>query len=133
MIDLAEAPQNCSTYLNSVQQIRDLLPILDAIDTSGKTLHGIVDNILSFLDLKARDFAQGDTSAPRMFDSPSGGPKPLLSMFEEVINDACEESERIRRAAMQPLNSIETIFDFPPDLEDTMEDSGGALRKCVRI
>lgn len=129
MVDLADAPRDCSSYQNSVQQIRDLLPILDAIDTSGKTLHGIVDNILSFLDLKARDYLQPDS--PRLFDSPSGGPRTLGSMFEEVIHEACEENERSRRATLQPLNSIETVFEMtPPELgEETTEDAGGALRK----
>ena len=131
MIDLVEAPQDCASYLNSTQQIRDLLPILDAIDTSGQTLHGIVDNILSFLDLKAKDYMQSESSSPSIFDSPSGGPRSLGAMLEEVLRETCEENERGRRAALQPVNSIETVFEIsPPELgEETMEDSGGALRK----
>lgn len=134
MLDLAEAPQSCESYQNSLQQIRDLIPMLDAIDTSGQTLHGIVDNILSFLDLKARDYMQSDNTpmhSPRLYESLAGGPKSLGVMFEEVIHEAWEENTRSRRAALQPLNSIETIFEIEPrELGDVMEeDSGGALRK----
>jgi hypothetical protein len=129
MLKLAEAPRDRSIHQDSVQQIRDLLPILDAIDTSGKTLHGIVDNILSFLDLKGRDYLQPDS--PRLFDSPTCGPRTLDAMFEDLIQEACDENERSRRTMLQPLNSIQTVFEItPPELgEETTEDAGGALRK----
>lgn len=134
MIDLAEAPQSSGTYVNSVQQIRDLIPILDAIDTSGKTLHGIVDNILSFLDLKARDYSSPDAMlSPQrsMFDSPSSGMRTLVEMLEETVQEAHEENERSRRSALMPLNSIETIIEIEPKElgEQYKEDSGGALRR----
>lgn len=134
MLDLAETPQASSTYVNSVQQIRDLIPILDAIDTSGKTLHGIVDNILSFLDLKAKDYSSPDTllsPARSMFDTPSGGMRTLVEMLEETVQEAHEENERSRRSALMPLNSIETIIEVhPKELgERYKEDSGGALRR----
>lgn len=131
MLDLAETPPSCSSYLNSVQQIRDLIPILDAIDTSGKTLHGIVDNILSFLDLKARDYSTPDTPSSRIFDSPTGGARSLIVMLEDVIQEAHEENERSRRSALMPLNAIETVLEIEPrELgEDYSEDAGGALRR----
>ena len=134
MLDLAETPQSSGSYLNSVQQIRDLIPILDAIDTSGKTLHGIVDNILSFLDLKARDYSSPDmllSPARSVFDSPSGGAKTLLEMLEETIQEAHEENERSRRSAMMPLNMIETVVEVEPKElgEWYTEDAGGALRR----
>ena len=134
MLDLAETPQSSGTYVNSVQQIRDLIPILDAIDTSGKTLHGIVDNILSFLDLKAKDYSSPDlvlSPARSMFDSPTGGARTLVEMLEETVQEAHEENERSRRSALMPLNSIETIIEIHPrELgERYKEDSGGALRR----
>lgn len=132
MLDLAETPQNCTSYQNSVAQIRDLIPILDAIDTSGKTLHGIVDNILSFLDLKARDYNTPDATSPRnMFDGPTGGARSLVDMLEEVIQEAHEENERSRRSALLPLNTIETVLEIEPKElgEGYSEDAGGALRR----
>lgn len=131
MIDLAEAPASCDSYTSSLQQIRDLIPILDAIDTSGKTLHGIVDNILSFLDLKSKDAST--PNSPRIPSASGANQKLLVDMLEEVVVQAHEDNERSRRSALQSLNSIETIFEIdPPSLgTDYMEDSDGALRRCV--
>jgi signal transduction histidine kinase len=114
MLDLAETPPSCESYVNSLQQIRDLVPILDAIDTSGKTLHGIVDNILSFLDLKA-----GNT-----LDAPSGGPKALVDMLEEVLLEAHEDNARSKRASC-----VETVLDVDPHIGSYAEDKDGALRR----
>jgi signal transduction histidine kinase len=131
MIDLAEAPSSCESYSSSLQQIRDLVPILDAIDTSGKTLHGIVDNILSFLDLKTKD--AGTPSTPRTVSERGGEHKLLVDMLEEVILQAHEDNERSRRSALQSPNSIETIFAIEPASLGTnyVEDGDGALRRYV--
>lgn len=132
MNDLADAPQQSNNTLTTMQQVRDLLPFLDAIDTSGKTLHGIVDNILSFLDLKAKE----NTLMPRtpgMLASPAGAPQSLEVMFEELMEEACEEDKRVRSAKGQPQSNVETIFEIIPPLlgEKVTEDTGGALRKYV--
>lgn len=132
MNDLADAPQQIASSLHTTtQQIRDLLPFLDAIDTSGRTLHGIVDNILSFLDLKARDgLASGETPSALVSSSLSVT-QSLEVLFEELIRDACEEDKRSRIANGQPLINTETVFEIIPPLlgEQVTEDSGGALRR----
>ncbi|RXK36776.1 hypothetical protein M231_05937 [Tremella mesenterica] len=130
MNDLAETPAATGKPV-CIQQIRDLLPYLDAIDTSGKTLHGIVDNILSFLDLKAKDAVRGDS--PTLLNSPSGPIKSLQVMMEEVIHDAADEDRRARRANGQPASNVETIFEIIPlGLGDELtEDTGGALRRAL--
>jgi hypothetical protein len=131
MLDLADAPSTGTGYTNSLQQIRDLIPILDAIDTSGTTLHGIVDNILSFLDLRAKDSASPGT--PKSIDKHNVARKTLLDMLEEVIEQAHGENERSRRSAMQSVGDIETIFEVdPPNLgTDYLEDRDGSLRRLV--
>ena len=133
MNDLAETPAAApaiSACMTTMQQIRDLLPYLDAIDTSGKTLHGIVDNILSFLDLKGKDQTLNPTS-PSVLTSPSGAAQTLEVMFEELIQEACEEDKRSRRANGLAMVNIETIFEIIPIGlgESATEDSGGALRR----
>jgi CheY-like chemotaxis protein len=115
-----------------MQQIRDLLPYLDAIDTSGKTLHGIVDNILSFLDLKGKDNMLMP-SQPGLMNSPSGAQASLEVMLEELIEEACEEDKRTRISKGQPPSNVETIFEIIPPLlgEQVTEDAGGALRNAL--
>jgi signal transduction histidine kinase len=132
MIDLADTPVEKTASLTTTQQIRDLLPFLDAIDTSGKTLHGIVDNILSFLDLKGKD-SMLSQSSPSLLNSPSGVTQSIEVMFEELIYDACEEDKRSRRANGQPASHVETVFEIIPPLlgEKVTEDAGGALRRAL--
>jgi hypothetical protein len=133
MNDLADTPQALNTSsLTTTEQIRDLLPFLDAIDTSGKTLHGIVDNILSFLDLKGKD-NMVSASSPSLLNSPSGVTQSLEVMFEEIIHDACDEDKRSRRANGQPMCHTETVFEIIPPLlgEQVTEDAGGALRRAL--
>jgi signal transduction histidine kinase len=133
MNDLADTPsQQQQNSLTTMQQIRDLLPYLDAIDTSGRTLHGIVDNILSFLDLKGKDNMLMP-SQPGLMNSPSGAQSSLEVMFEELIEEACEEDKRTRIAKGQPPSNVETIFEIIPPLlgEQVTEDAGGALRKAI--
>lgn len=133
MNDLAETPHSLNTSsLTTTQQIRDLLPFLDAIDTSGKTLHGIVDNILSFLDLKGKDNSVSP-SVPSLLNSPAGAAQSLEVMFEELIHDACEEDKRSRQANGSPLCHTETVFEIIPPLlgEQITEDAGGALRRAM--
>ena len=133
MNDLADTPQALNTSsLTTTEQIRDLLPFLDAIDTSGKTLHGIVDNILSFLDLKGKD-NMISPSSPSLLNSPSGVTQSLEVMFEEIIHEACEEDKRSRRANGQPMCHTETVFEIIPPLlgEQVTEDAGGALRRAL--
>jgi len=139
MNDLAEVPHQLTltniNCLTTTQQIRDLLPFLDAIDTSGKTLHGIVDNILSFLDLKANDNMIAASSvqnpSPSLLNSPSGATQSLEVLFEELVHEAWDEDKRSRRANGQPLVNIETVFEIIPPLlgEKVTEDTGGALRR----
>lgn len=131
MNDLADTPREIAyTPLTTIQQIRDLLPFLDAIDTSGKTLHGIIDNILSFLDLKAKDNTISTQSSP-FVSSPSGAMQSLETVFEELIHDACEEDKLSRTANGQPIINIETVFEIIPPLlgEQITEDGGGSLRR----
>jgi signal transduction histidine kinase len=125
MTDLAE---DDSPSLTSNEQIRDMLPFLDAIDTSGRTLHGIVDNILSFLDLRAKDHALENTG---LISTAVGAPQSLEVMFEEIVHEAAEEDKRTRKANGQSASLIETIFEIIPPLlgEAVTEDSGGALRR----
>lgn len=133
MTDLADTPtSHPQNSLTTMQQIRDLLPYLDAIDTSGKTLHGIVDNILSFLDLKGKDNMLMP-STPGLMTSPSGAAASIEVMFEELIEEACEEDKRVRIARGQPPSNVETIFEIIPPLlgEQVTEDVGGALRKAL--
>ena len=133
MTDLADAPHQLNTSsLTTTQQIRDLLPFLDAIDTSGKTLHGIVDNILSFLDLKGKD-NMISPSSPSLLNSPTGITQSIEVMFEELIHEACEEDQRSRKANGQPLCDIQTVFEIIPSLlgEQVTEDTGGALRRAL--
>jgi len=133
MNDLADTPsQQQQNSLTTMQQIRDLLPYLDAIDTSGRTLHGIVDNILSFLDLKGKDNMLMPTQ-PGLMSSPSGAQSSLEVMFEELIDEACGEDKRMRIAKGQPPSNVETIFEIIPPLlgEQVTEDAGGALRKAL--
>ncbi|WVQ65701.1 uncharacterized protein L199_003879 [Kwoniella botswanensis] len=131
MTDLAETPQSPSS-LTSTEQVRDLLPFLDAIDTSGRTLHGIVDNILSFLDLKGKEASQslGDTG---LMTTPSGAQMSIEVLFEEIIQDAIEEDRKSRKANGQADCHIETIFEIIPPLlgEQVSEDAGGALRRAL--
>ena len=135
MNDLADTPQQrtydggCQT---TMEQIRDLLPLLDAIDTSGKTLHGIVDNILSFLDLKGKD-SMTSSNAPSLLNSPTGATQTLEIMFEELIHEAFEEDKRARLANGQPSSHVETVLEILTDGlgEDVIEDSGGALRRAL--
>ena len=133
MNDLADAPQHISSgSLTTTEQIRDLLPLLDAIDTSGKTLHGIVDNILSFLDLKGRD-SMVSPHTPSVLNSPTGATETLEGMFEELIHDACEEDTRMRQANSQPFSLVETVFEIlnPTLAQEVTEDTGGALRRAL--
>lgn len=128
MTDLAETPQSLLASVTTTEQIRDLMPMLDAIDTSGKILHGIVDNILSFLDLKSKDSGQAS-----LLNAPSGAAQSIETMFEELIHEACEEDKRSRSANGQPSYHIETIFEVIPPLlgEQVSEDGGGALRRAL--
>ena len=131
LTELADTPnQPPSSALTTTQQIRDLLPFLDAIDTSGKTLRGIVDNILSFLDLKEQDSSVSNAS-PQLLNSPSGAAQSLEAMFEELINQSWEEDKRSRRVNGLELSNIETVFEIIPPIlgEQITEDSGGALRR----
>lgn len=139
MSDLAEQPEGTSASprctTTTLQQVRDLLPFLDAIDTSGKTLHGIVDNILTFLDLSARDnrYESAHTAHPGLMMSPAGAPQTLGAMLEELIHDANEEDRRGRIGSGQALGRIETVFEIiPRELGDAVtEDVGGALRRAL--
>ena len=131
MNDLAESPATTGKPV-CIQQIRDLLPYLDAIDTSGKTLHGIVDNILSFLDLKGKDHLPSAPST-NLLNLPSGPAQSLEVMMEEVIHEAAEEDKRSRSASGQPASNVETVFEIIPPLlgEEVTEDTGGALRRAL--
>ncbi|OCF37230.1 hypothetical protein I316_01137 [Kwoniella heveanensis BCC8398] len=130
MTDLAEAPHHDALTTN--EQIRDLMPFLDAIDTSGKTLHGIVDNILSFLDLKAKESAQS-TGGATLTNTPYRSQNSLEVMFEELVREAIDEDQQSRRANGQPICHIETVFEIIPPLlgEKVTEDAGGALRRAL--
>ncbi|WWC62667.1 uncharacterized protein I303_105264 [Kwoniella dejecticola CBS 10117] len=116
----------------SAEQIRDLVPFLDAIDTSGKTLHGIVDNILSFLDLKGKEtsasFGEGS-----LFTAPTGDQTSIEVMFEEIVEDVIQADQSFRKANGSPHAQIETIFEIIPPLlgEQVSEDAGGALRRAL--
>ena len=131
MSDLARIPeQPSSSSLTTNQQIRDLFPFLDAIETSGKTLHGILDNVLAFLDLKEKGNAVAGRD-PGSLIAPSGTAQSLEVMFEELIQEACEEDKRSRTANGQPMTHIETIFEIIPPLlgVGVTEDEGGSLRR----
>ncbi|WVF68925.1 hypothetical protein IAT40_003699 [Kwoniella sp. CBS 6097] len=130
MTDLAEAPHHDALTTN--EQIRDLLPFLDAIDTSGKTLHGIVDNILSFLDLKSKESAQS-TGGATLTNTPYRSKNSLEVMFEELVREAIDEDQQSRRANGQSIRHIETVFEIIPPLlgEQVAEDAGGALRRAL--
>jgi len=109
MNDLADTShQLSSNTLTTTQQIRDLLPFLDGIDTSGKTLHGIVDNILSFLDLKAKDNIMLSAQSP-LLEAPHGATQSIEVMFKHLIYEAWEEDKRSRRANGQPMVNTETV------------------------
>ncbi|WWD18560.1 hypothetical protein CI109_103013 [Kwoniella shandongensis] len=114
MNDLAEEPSEAVTN-NTTSQVKDLLPFLDAIDTSGKTLHGIVDNILNFLDLRGKEdsLTLGGTG---MVSSANGSQSSLEMMFEDIIKEAIEEDGRSRRANGQPDCHVETVFEIIPPL-----------------
>ncbi|ORY25636.1 hypothetical protein BCR39DRAFT_600069 [Naematelia encephala] len=133
MNDLANTPQDVmQDSLTTTQQLRDFLPFLDAIDTSGKILHGIVDNILSFLDLKAKE----DMIAPgksALLSSPTGAAQSIERMFEELIHEATEEDHQSRTTSGRAICYTETVFEIIPTFlgEEVTEDAGGALRKAL--
>lgn len=134
MSDLAEGPvPSRDPGLNTLQQVRDLLPFLDAIDTSGATLHGIVENILTFLDLSAKDNRWGGAPGNPTVMSRTGAPQTLGNMLEELIHDAYEDDRRSRIGTGQALDHTETIFEIrSPDLGELVtEDHGGALRRAL--
>lgn len=137
MSDLAEGaslpigPRGC---MNTLEQVRDLLPFLDAIDTSGKTLHGIVDNILTFLDLTASDNRWESARAKHpIFGQRSSAPQTFGAMMEDLVREAYEEHRRSGIGAAQAQSHIETVFEIiPKGLSDIItEDSGGALRRAL--
>ncbi|GMK57489.1 hypothetical protein CspeluHIS016_0403230 [Cutaneotrichosporon spelunceum] len=141
MSDLAEAgnvTQVQSTAhgcMTTLEQVRDLLPLLDAIDTSGKTLHGIVDNILTFLDLTGKDklWESSRVKHPALFGHSSSAPQTLREMLEELVQEAYEEERRSRAGNGEPQSHIETVLEIvSKDLGDLVtEDRGGALRRAL--
>jgi CheY-like chemotaxis protein len=132
--EFAEAPVTTrDTSLNTLQQVRDLLPLLDAIDTSGTTLHGIVENILTFLDLSTKDNRwSGVPGNPNVINR-MGGPQTLTAMIEELIHAMSDDDKRGRFGSGQPTAQIETIFEIIPHGlgENVTEDYGGALRRAL--
>lgn len=134
---------------STLQQVRDLLPFLDAIDTSGKILHGIVDNILTFLDLTDKDERTGGAGGELKSLGGNGGRTPLTigALLEELIRDAYE-ADRLSRSSLEggaagggvtpgtPIRGVtkSTILEIIPlGLGDTvMEDEGGALRRALQ-
>lgn len=139
MSDLADAPaqphKTGSGCMTTLEQVRDLLPLLDAIDTSGKTLHGIVDNILTFLDLTGKDNLWDSSRAkhPALFGHSSGAPQTLRAMLEELVTEAYDEDRRSRAGSGEQQGHIDTVLEFvPKDLGDLVaEDRGGALRRAL--
>ena len=129
MSDLAATP---SPEQLGLQQVGDFLPYLDAIDTSGRVLNGIVDNILSFLDLRGGENLQHGL-APNLIDSPSGPAQPLEMMLDQVIRQVIAEDRRGRSSIGRPLGDIEAVLEInPPQLgRDVTEDTGGAMRNAV--
>lgn len=132
---------------STLQQVRDLMPFLDAIDTSGKILHGIVDNILTFLDLTDKD-AAGELGSL----GGNGGRTPLTigALLEELIRDAYE-ADKLSRSSLEggaqgsdtgtkssctnaQNVTKSTVFEIiPVGLGDAvMEDEGGALRRALQ-
>jgi hypothetical protein len=99
-----------------MQQARDLLPMLDAIEISSRTLHGIIENILSFLDLKGQDNMLA-TSTSGMLTSPPASAVSIEVMFEVLIEEACEEDKGVRTARGQLQSSVENIFAIVPALQ----------------
>ncbi|KAK8858668.1 hypothetical protein IAR55_002897 [Kwoniella newhampshirensis] len=133
MIDLAQATSP-PTLEKTANQVQDLLPFLDAIDTSGKTLHGIVDNILSFLDMRGDEHVAtlGDGNGPALAASQAGSQSSLEVMFEELVNEAIEEDRKSRRANGQPDCRVETVFEIvPPLLGEEVSEDAGALSKIL--
>ncbi|WWC70842.1 uncharacterized protein I206_104794 [Kwoniella pini CBS 10737] len=133
MSDLAETNSSSTpSKLTSTEQIRDMMPFLDAIDTGGKTLHGIVDNILSFLDLKGRESSRSFGDAA-LLAAPSGTQTSLETMLEEILENVMLEDQKSRKANGQPDVEVETIFEIIPPLlgEQVSEDAGGALRRAL--
>ncbi|BEI96246.1 hypothetical protein CcaverHIS631_0111950 [Cutaneotrichosporon cavernicola] len=141
MSDLAEAGNVTQTQttahgcMTTLEQVRDLLPLLDAIDTSGKTLHGIVDNILTFLDLTGKDKLWESSRAkhPALFGHSSGAPQTLRAMLEDLVQEAYEEERRSRAGNGEAQGHIETVLEIvSKDLGDLVtEDRGGALRRAL--
>ncbi|WVW84762.1 hypothetical protein I302_106797 [Kwoniella bestiolae CBS 10118] len=129
--DIAETPRSPGSVAGN-EQVKGLLPFLDAVDTSNKTLHGIVDNILSFLDLKGKEDSNslGDNG---LLTTPVGTQTSLEVLIEEIIQEAIEEDGKSRKANGQPICKIETIFEIIPPLlgEQVSEDAGGALRRAL--
>lgn len=141
MSDLAEAPSIAQVQsaahgcMTTLEQVRDLLPLLDAIDTSGKTLHGIVDNILTFLDLTGKDNLWESSRAkhPALFGHSSSAPQTLRAMLEELVQEAYDEDRRSRAATGEEQGHIDTVLEIvSKDLGDLVtEDRGGALRRAL--
>ncbi|CAK9784213.1 hypothetical protein CC85DRAFT_281759 [Cutaneotrichosporon oleaginosum] len=126
------AAHGCMTTL---EQVRDLLPLLDAIDTSGKTLHGIVDNILTFLDLTGKDklWESSRVKHPALFGHSSSAPQTLRAMLEDLVQEAYDEDRRGRAGSGEAQGHIETVLEIvSKDLGDLVtEDRGGALRRAL--
>lgn len=136
MQDLASAPiSEETTVLTTTQQVRDLLPYLDAIDTSGRTLHEIIDNILSFLELRSRD--NPFTKDPTVLSVPAAqhvsSPRSLEVLFEDLIQKVCEDHRQSRKLLGRTGGRVETVFEIVPPLlgESLEEDHGGALERWV--
>ena len=115
------------------EQVRDLLPLMDAIDTSGTHLQGIVDNILSFLELKAMErismSGKTDTySADQPMTDQALGP-----MLEDIIAKAYDAEARARKARGESPGRVETILHIASeDLAlGVVEDARGLLRAAL--
>lgn len=134
MQDLANTPVSEETTVSTTtQQVRDLLPYLDAIDTAGRTLHDIIDNILSFLELRSKDNpTDQNPSIPSVPTAQhTGAPRSLEVMFEDVIQQVSEDQRQVRKLLGRKSGRIETVFEIVPPLlgESLEEDNGGALER----
>ena len=117
----------------SAEQIRDLLPYLDAIDTSGNHLHAIVDNILSFLELKGMERVSGPESGMDISLNGDSATQSLNAMLQSTAVKAYDAETRARRSRGDQVGRIETVFHAEPEelAQRVMEDSRGLMKASL--
>lgn len=103
-------PINNNELVMSRELKQEIGELCDTLDSSGRTLDSLLNDVLDFLDVGGEHAEQRDMS----MKGPQKAAEPMESVLTEVINEAWEMEARTRGVSGGSMNDLEVYLEIMP-------------------